>query len=267
MNTPGRTTREVAHRTPPRPRRWLTPAVIGLCVVGPLVLVLVSDAGPNWAWASIGVSLAYLWWSDILAPRKEMRRIADQLGWRPPIQEGFERHALRGDARLAVGGGAHAHDLIEGPDGTQVFWIGNEWAHYVVAVRPLDRTSPYLATTRKRNGLARISAPKVGRTITLGDRAFDAVFRTMTESPEFARAFLTPEVRARIAGCPAYCLRIDGDRAIAFRTSHPNAAVVTGLLEFLDRVLAAVPADAWQAEGPRTILDEREPQYELYRPR
>jgi hypothetical protein len=254
MNTPGRTTREVAHRTPPRPRRWLTPAVVGLCLAGPWVVALVgrsdgtggAEAG-DWVWASIGVSLAYFTWSDILAPRKQMRRIADKLGWRPPIKEGFQRDALRGDARLAIGGGAHAHDLIEGPDGAQVFRIGHEWDHFVVAVRPLDRPGPYLATTRKRR---RTPAPSIGRTITSGDQAFDAVFRTMTESPEFARAFLTPEVRARIAECPAYCLRIDGDRAIAFRASHPNEAVVTGLLEFLDRVLAAVPADAWGAERP-----------------
>jgi hypothetical protein len=224
------------------------PAILGLG--GPCALVVGVVAGEGWIWVYVGLTAVLTMWSEVDAPRKEMRRIADKLGWPPPIKEGFQRVALRGDAWLAIGGGAHAHDLIEGPDGAQVFRIGNEWYYFVVAVRPLDRPGPYLATTRKRRGLVRISAPKVGRTITLGDQAFDARFRTTTESPEFARAFLTPAVRALIAECPEYRLRIDGDRAIAFRTSHPNEAVVTGLLEFLDRVLAAVPADAWEAEGP-----------------
>ena len=236
---------------PPRPRRWLTPACIALGVPVGVVSGVVAATGSGESvglllvGAFVGVSLVVFPWSDHFAPRKEMRRVADLLGWRPTTTKGFQHAALRGDRRLTPAADAGAYDLIEGTDGSQAFRIAGEGGQWVVAVRPIERSCPYLATTAKPRRVASVPAPRVGRSVALGDHAFDTRFHTMTEAPELAHSVLTPSVRAVIAAHPGYCLRIDGDRAVAFRSSLPSAEVVTGLLEFLDRVVAAVPEHAW----------------------
>lgn len=196
------------------------------------------------AFSFVGLVFVLGLWSDGLAPRRKMRRIADELGWEPSTRSGFEAPALRGDSHLSARGYAKAYDLLKGPDGVQVFRVVSEGGQWVVAQLPLHRPSPYLAVTANRR-VGRLPAPKVGRTVAVGDREFDARFRTLSESPTFARALLTPSVRALIAAHPEYALRIDGCCALAFRASPPTAAVVTALVDFLDDVVTVTPDEAW----------------------
>jgi len=224
---------------------YIASGVLGCAVAGAVASDDGGDpAGRGWAFLFI---VPVILWAEVYAPRKDMRGAAEALGWRrlPTTKT----DALQGDSFLAPGGDVEANDLIEGPDGAQAFWIaGVRAGHHVVVLRPIDPPSPGLVTVRKRRRVGTLP-PDVGRTISVGDQEFDERFRTTTESPEFAHGVLTPEVRALIAAHPEYRLRIDGRRALAFRASLPSTAVVAGLVDFLDRVVAAIPADAWPAAG------------------